>query len=556
MKQLLYKGFNDEFVMFALTYVDVMGPNADKAKEVFLWHLEKSRLLNTHAGELLVNEMCLKHIETTSVMIDGESLWKNTYIVHYQLRPADIQNCASGFSSHLDRYIMPRTRGEHIFPYYAACKIITGKCKSIGRPCCREDISDRKMNDWFFEHTKESGVHNNLIIGISATNGRSKFLSSYEGWYSECSKFEIEVCLYDNIASSINDSRYWLYSTYINLAKDTRIVDKGSYNNQLHAVLYNQTLIIYDNEKSYNSIKDKMNDALINRYDTIILNHYGVLASKRNIYRLITSSYGYEMRGTNESRNSLTLMMISRDRIKNPTLRRGTSHFDGTVSLFSKNNKSMGQAMFMIHSTVTYGEINFYIIPYAVNETIHEKATEILSQWVSTGSSELRNQLKEQYVNECLSEPSEVTDDAMSEWFKACTQNAANDEERLKLAYLDLKANLLKEYKDIGAFLATQSFNNKQPIPAIKLGEGLDRSTNGKIAFDLYSKIYNEMHGIPLPQAVTIKELRVKFFIPGDRRTDNWFNGVVPFEELYNKQTNELVLQEIDMIKKAVGRMR
>ena len=54
----------------------------DKAKEVFLWHLEKSRLLNTHAGDLLVNEMSLKHIETTSVIIDGETLWKNTYIVH------------------------------------------------------------------------------------------------------------------------------------------------------------------------------------------------------------------------------------------------------------------------------------------------------------------------------------------------------------------------------------------------------------------------------------------------------------------------------------------
>lgn len=556
MKQLLYKGFNDEFVMFALTYVDVMGPNTDKAKEVFLWHLEKSHLLNTRLGDLLVNEMSLKHIETTSVVIDGDVLWKNTYIVQYQLRATDVQNCASRFASCLKQYIMPKTRGEHIFPYFAACKIITGKCKSIGHPCYREDIPERKMNDWFLEHTKESGVNNNLIIGISATNGRSKFLNSYKGLYSECNKFEIEVCLYDNIASSINDNRYWLYSTYINLAKDTKIVDKGAYNNQLYATLYNQTLIIYDNEKSYNNVIDKMNNTLINRYNTIVVNHYGVLASKRNIYGLIQNSYGYEMRGSNEDHNSLTIIMISRDRIKNPALRRGTSHFDGTVSLFRKNNKPMGQATFMVHSTVVYGETDFYIVPYAENETIHEKAIKILSNWVSTESNELRNKLKEQYVNECLSEPSEVTDDAMSEWFKACTQNAANDEERLKMAYLDLKANLLKEYKDIGAFLATQSFNNKQPIPAIKLGEGLDRSTNGKISFDLYSKTYNEMHGIPLPQAATIKELRVKFFIPGNRRTANWFNGVVPFEELYNKQTNELVLQEIDMIKKAVGRMR
>lgn len=556
MKQLLYKGSNDEFVMFALTYVDVMGPDTNKAKEVFLWHLEKSRLLNTHAGELLVNEMSLKHIETTSVIIDGETLWKNTYVALYQLRPADIQNCAAGFANNLDRYIMPKTRGEHILPYFAACKIITGKCKSVGRPCFREDVSERKMNDWFLEHTKESGVNNNLVIGISATNGRSKFLGSYAGWYSDCGKFEIEVSLYDNIASSINDNRYWLYSTYVNLAKDTKIVDNGSYNNQLHAVLYNKTLIIYDNEKTFNGIIDKMSDILINRYDTIIINHYGILASKRNIYRLITSSYGYEMRGSNEGRNTLTLMMLGRDRLKSPALRRGSSHFEGTVSLFRKNNKSMGQAMFMVHSTISYGETDFYIVPYAENETIHEKAMEILSRWVSTGNSELRNQLKEQYVNECLSEPSEVTDDAMSEWFKACTQNAANDEERLKLAYLDLKANLLKEYKDIGAFLATQSFNNKQPIPAIKLGEGLDCSTTKKIAFDLYSKIYSEMHGITLPQSVTIKELRVKFFIPGDKRINNWFNGVVPFEELYNKQTNELVLQEIDMIKKSVERMR
>ena len=75
--------------------------------------------------------------------------------------------------------------------------------------------------------------------------------------------------LHDNIESSINDNRYWLSTYHITDGKHSIHAAPGAFNHKLTAHAINNTLIISDNEKGYESIKDYIDDNILNEYDII-----------------------------------------------------------------------------------------------------------------------------------------------------------------------------------------------------------------------------------------------------------------------------------------------
>lgn len=557
MKQIIYEGRNDKCLIFNMMFVDIEGANQNKAMQLFTSHLEDYQFANTEFGDYILSNINLTHVESTEVHYDGQLYWKHTYVVVYELPYTQVRECIQRLNNRYRERRLPMQTGCYPSPVCLCVKTITGYGKAYCYPRYREDVNENSWARWLCEHSRDLPYTLSKVISVEGINSRDGYVIG--DWFNTPPQYKVRVSICSHILSAINTSRHWLWASHITCGKSDRYVDHGVFNNKLYADIINNTLVISDNENVYGEIKGYLNHQFTSRYGLITISQYGVMYSRRTPNRLIITTGGYNSPyGLGSIESTLMLYAIDRRKIKDPTLRRGSSSFDMLSFFVTKRANRMATIQSLVNHGTSYGDINVFLLPYDRENITHKKALTLLQEWFNANSSEERNQIKNRFIPECitLSQSEEPEEDAMSAWFKSCTANAESDTEKLKRAYEKLKVDLLKEYKEVGAYLATQNLNNKKPIPTIKLGAGLEHNPDKKLSFQYTTTTYNMINNIELPTPVTTKTMEVRFMLPLHDRNKTLMNGNIDLEQVYNKQDNEIVLEPTEMIKKTLERAR
>lgn len=550
MKQVIYSGLNTKCIIFNLIYVDENDFDKERACSLFKWYLERNSMSETNVGNfMMANANVIPAYEET-IVLGQETYKKHNCLFIYKLSAADVRATYSTFTNRFRDRNIPELIADKPAPMLMSLKVITGTGNSYGLPLVRTDQVRERWLDWLSRYTELDYINLRPVIAVSSNTNREKYIKDRYDWYGTEPQTEITVSLHDNLESSINDNRYWLSTYHITDGKHSIHVAPGAFNHKLTAHAINNTLIITDNEKGYESIKDHINDNILGEYSIINVNQYGVLNSKRSIQHITSLDMGYSDY-IRYPYKSLHLYMIDKNKLVAPVLKRNTSNLGLTVEFIPRTTKHKFRLQTYITPRNSGDGNNSLIIPYKKDSDIHIKALEFLSIFLTLNNT--RNaEVGEDYLVQCFLDNVPTTGDAMSEWFKECTANAATDEERLKQAYVNLKQGLMKEYQEIGVYLSAHNMSNKKPIPSLILGKGLEHNPTKKISFDRMTKTYTRINYVDLPQPISVQETRVKYLVKLDGNKGHILKGEVPYDTVYDKTNNSIKLDVEDLFHKYI----
>lgn len=548
MKQVIYSGLNTKCIIFNLVYIDENDFDKERACSLFKWYLERNAISETKVGNFIMANANVIHAYEETIVFGQGTYKKHNCLFVYKLSATDVRATYSSFVNRMRDRNIPEVIANKPAPILMSLKIITGVGNSYGLPLVRVGQSRELWLSWLLRYTESDYINLRPVIAISSTTNREKYIRDRYEWYDTGPQVEITVSLHDNIESSINDNRYWLSTYHITDGKHSIHAAPGAFNHKLTAHAINNTLIISDNEKGYESIKDHIDDNILEEYDIININQYGVLNSKRNIQRMTNLDMGYNDY-MNYPYKALHLYMIDKNKLAAPILKRNTSNLDLMVEFMPKIAKQKIRLQTYITPRGSGDGNNSLIIPYKKDSDIHIKALEFLSTFLTLNNT--RNaEVGENYLTQCFLDNIPTGGDAMSEWFKECTANAATDEERLKKAYANLKQDLMKEYQEIGVYLSAHNMSNKKPIPSLILGKGLEHNPTKKISFDRMTKTYTRINHVDLPQPISVQETRVKYLVKLDGNNGHILKGEVPYDTVYDKTNNSIKLDVEDLFRK------
>lgn len=548
MKQVIYSGLNTKCIIFNLIYIDENDFDKERACSLFKWYLERNAISESNVGNFMMANANVISAHEETIVFGQETYKKHNCLFIYKLSSSDVRATFSTFTNRFRDRNIPEVIDNKPAPMLMSLKVITGTGNSYGLPLVRVDRNRELWLDWLSTYTERDNINLRPVIAISSNTNREKYIRDRYNWYGTEPQIEITVSLHDNLESSINDNRCWLSTYHITDGKHSIHAAPGAFNHKLTAHVVNNTLIIADNEKGYESIKDHIKDNVIREYSVINVNQYGIINSKRSVQHITSLDMGYSDY-IRYPYKLLHLYMIDKNKLSAPNLKRNTSNLDLTVDFVPRTKKHSFRLQTYITPRNSGDGNNHLVIPYKKDSDIHIKALEFLSTFFTLNNT--RNaSVGEDYLTQCFLDNVPTTGDAMSEWFKECTANATTDEERLRQAYINLKQGLMKEYQEIGIYLAAHNMSNKKPIPSLILGKGLEHNPTKKISFDRVTRTYSTINYVNLPQPIYVQENRVKYLVKLDGKKGHILKGNVSYDALYDKTNNSIKLDVEDLFYK------
>ena len=295
------------------------------------------------------------------------------------------------------------------------------------------------------------------------------------------------------------------------------------------------------------------NTGIMNKLDIITVNQYSLVSQNNgNILSLTTGN------GVNHNTpryKTLTLMLMNKDRIIDITPNnRRTDSIDGTIQ-YAKNKKQKAQFRAVINrqfdQTYGMGDAWSFIIPFEKEKETHLETMDLLSRFMTLHDENDIEEIREKYFySMLLNANAAAEDDVLMDWFRKCSATAKSDEEKLRDAYNVLKEGLVKEYQDIEKYLAANNFNDKKPVPAIRVEEEFAHSPLNKLGFEFETEVIAAINYTRLDKAVENKFISLKYMIPWmDRRGEKGFvKGRMPLAKFYDKTNNTVVLNSNKII--------
>ena len=193
--------------------------------------------------------------------------------------------------------------------------------------------------------------------------------------------------------------------------------------------------------------------------------------------------------------------------------------------------------------------ISHYILPYEKDSEALVESFKYIDSMMHLRDGELLASKLQDYPVQFLITADE-SDDVLVKWFNMASSNAQSDEEKLKIAYERLKEELVREYKEVEIYLEHNNMANKKPVPAIELGDTVARSIRKKVSF---GKLPRRLHSVgrqELNNAINYDVTNVAFMLPNKRGKDKfYFRGNTTLDKLYNKKTNVITINEIELMK-------
>lgn len=372
---------------------------------------------------------------------------------------------------------------------FAELSVNNGRNKPTTIKSSNEALNDKAIK-------KFTSLQNNIALSIFVDTDKQ---------YNRNSIVKAKVQCYDNILEAFENKTKNTYNiTCINdiYPSFTFILPRSNnygntyfspcYTGNIKIDFYKDMLISYDGIKSRNAITpflERLYNANIRMLDLI------QFALTKDLF------YG-ELYSDRTSVNKLVLRFINNNKVfmsKSNINVRGTSKVDGIILFLPKKGSKKCTASLRINYTSSpYGEA---VIPVDNdNDAIQKKALDIIVSCIENnkrGSSVV--DLIQEYKN-CFGEVNTKKDDILSEWFEYCTKSIQNTDDRIIKAYLTMKKNLEKEYKEIGSYLNCYDFSRCSAIPKVSMDK--------KLKQNYYKTLHVE------PKSIIIKSINNKKINP------------------------------------------
>ena len=565
MKKVVYTGLNTKCLLITAALVETHPYNEHTAGSAIHWFIKHSAGEYFGMGHQTVINMLENirpiHVESRPVCLDGNDLYLNSCVISYKMpdrTSRDVLNMFLNRSMRNSRF----PANDMVYPKAAVFKCVAGDGTYTSKMIYNEGMDyGEAWQDWFTYLGQTCNKHTYPVLGINTDSvGYNKCVGVQNYYYGSLPQYQIEVAVYDNAAAAINEKDgYWIRTANIIGSNQDYGIANGIQKNRLSAIINGQNLIVSDNVNGLNSIKEKLLETcpVRDNLDMIIINQYS-LSSHNNGNLLMTSINSGVNHGVSKYK-TLTLLLMNKDKIldvspnnRNNNLLEGSLHYQ-------KNKKTKMQFRICVGRSVSgmygLGDGWSFVIPFEKDNSIHTQSMELLKVFFTDGLSEgLRDKY---FYTMLLPENNTHKDDVLMDWFKKCSATAKSDEEKLKDAYNNLRDGLVKEYQDIEKYLAANNFNDKKPVPAIKLEAEFEHSPLNKLSFDFAVEVITDINYTRLDQAVQNKYITLKYMVPWiDRRGVKGFvKGNIPLAKFYDKAANVVILNSNKLIAEHMERM-
>ena len=254
-----------------------------------------------------------------------------------------------------------------------------------------------------------------------------------------------------------------------------------------------------------------------------------------NKYHINDGNFLSVMCNNNRANNTLCLLRINQDKMKNITIQGNAprepitvlyreTYVNRTLTNWGYNNLKLNRSVLMS-------------IPYKTGEDLHVETLLFINklyEYVILNTEEqvnTINQLFRIYCNHYLKNLSlteiQTTSDVLVDWFEMCSSTAYDEQDKLKKAYINLKNNLEREYKETKIYLNKYDLSKKKAIPSLQLGESLTHRTEKQLSFDISKQTYKQLNNMMLTEPIICEEIYIKTITKAPRtnnpilQTDN-----------------------------------
>ena len=132
----------------------------------------------------------------------------------------------------------------------------------------------------------------------------------------------------------------------------------------------------------------------------------------------------------------------------------------------------------------------------------------------------------------------DAEDDVLAKWFAFCTKSSKTTDDGIVRAYIKMKNNLEKEYKEIGSYLNCYDFSKCAAVPKIEMDKKLRENCYKSLHVEPKNVIINSINNKKINP---INEMRptVKFMVTVK---GTCAIGEMPLNKYYDAKTNSILL--------------
>lgn len=382
-----------------------------------------------------------------------------------------------------------------------------------------------------YENTFHNFPKNNIpsinfyISGISKDKKKKIRQAFYTGNFNNCN---IDVEVYDGLLEGMNHRPTEWYQTFGVYPYSSYISrDYNAIGDKIYGTIIQNSLVFTDSKID--------NDDLISclhRCHNILNNVHIIYLNK---YHINDGNFLSVMCNNNRANNTLCLLRINQDKMKNITIQGNAprepitvlyreTYINRTLTNWGYNNLKLNRSVLMS-------------IPYKTGEDLHVETLLFINklyEYVILNTEEqvnTINQLFRIYCNHYLKNLSltetQTTSDVLVDWFEMCSSTAYDEQDKLKKAYINLKNNLEREYKETKIYLNKYDLSKKKAIPSLQLGESLTHRTEKQLSFDISKQTYKQLNNMMLTEPIICEDIYIKTITKAPRtnnpilQTDN-----------------------------------
>lgn len=509
-KAIISKMLSAKYVVHNILYVDKHEENnREKIQDIFNMQY-KPHYENMDIGEYTVTDMPSKIFT-----IDEEDGQENqVYYLHQSYYILDLKNTnykgvlatlsSMSINSRMDREKCRELDVEYLFltTYYSRQSFKSMYVKEGSY------VNDAWAG-YYFSHLHKTQIPV-LCVCPSKTYLRKYFQYSQD--LTTMGGQEIKIGIYNNVVDAVNDNVstwYAIWPAYPYTDVYRRSV--GLKDEPIYADLIKNTVIFSDNINGFNSIKNELysSPVLFDNYPYIYVNQYHLWLNQ--LVDISQYNYGHPD-------GILTLGLLNHSRITELCFNNTITGPNSKIEINMKYPLTNGTLNHMwVSCQCRSGHIGSgsvaWAVPYMKDKDYHIKAIKFLRDLHTlgdingSGSAAIAQRLVNNYYNYCLlgkeKEEELHGDDVLDTWFSSCVSNSYKEQEQLKQAYINLKKNLEREYKETTLYLKNTDLSKMKPIPSLTLSKDIHRNVEKHISFRMDERKFSQLNGRHLTKTIT-----------------------------------------------------
>ena len=402
------------------------------------------------------------------------------------------------------------------------------------RGCILRSAGSSDFNRYVYEHVMTP--LNNIAISQETNLAKS---------YNRNSLIRVQYNIFDNIAEAINGrgpgsfniSAYdGAYGTLVfgNLSEQPNGVYRINmmYKNKVRAFWYGKMLVCYDGNKSLECVRpyfEEWNVGGIRQVDIVQF-----AANKDFFYQEDMSSELIKV-------NKMVLHFLNKEKLY--ASRSGINYRSGNMTGQIYYQPAKGRKITAINLTLRALNQSYFaelVVPVDDKDT-HIKSLKHAGTMISSKlhpGADIDVNLAFTEYKATLFDVAENQDDVLAKWFAFCTKSSKTTDDGIVRAYMKMKTNLEKEYKEISSYLNCYDFSKCMAVPRIEMDK--------KLRENCYKTLHVE------PKNIIIKSINNKRINPiSETRPTVKFMvvskgvcavGEMPLNKYYDAKTNSVLL--------------